>query len=199
MKVRLILKSVVFGLACLGLSVGQTQTLADTPYSESAANKIKINDVALNAEGVFSGIVADKDGNPQAQNEVLIAQGKRVIAKTETNARGEFQVEKLRGGHYQVVVGNQIGHVRVWTNTAAPPNSLKQVVLVSKPIVRGQSAIGGMSSVGGAAGLLTLGAAAATVTLGIVNNNDIGDLQNDVDSIQRQVNEIAKTVNMLTP
>jgi hypothetical protein len=164
--------------------------------ARTTANKPKINDVALDAQGVFNGIVADKDGRPLGFSQVVIAQGKRVIAKTKTNARGEFKVAKLRGGNYQVVVARQIGHVRLWKNGTAPPKAMKQALLISKPIVRGQSAIGGF---GGGAGLLNLAAGVAAVTLGIVNNNDLGDLQSDLDRVQTQVTNIANTINNLNP
>jgi hypothetical protein len=195
MKVRLFLKSVVFGLACLGLTIGHADVLAG-PKTKTTASKLKISDVSLDSKGIFNGIVADKDGRPIGLSEVVIAQGKRVVAKTKTNERGEFQVAKLRGGNYQVVVAKQIGHVRLWKNGTAPPKAMQQALLISRPVVRGQSAIG---SLGGATGLFNLAAGVTAVTLGIVNNNDISDLQNDIDRVQTQVTNIANTINNLTP
>ena len=197
MNVRRFLKSVVFGLACLGLSMGQAELLAATPKAQTTAKKIQINDVTLDAKGVFHGVVLDKNRKPIGMTEVVIAQGKRVIAKSKTDARGEFQVANLRGGNYQVVVAKQIGHIRLWSNGTAPPNASKRAYMVSKPIIRGQGAIGGLASLGGSVGLVTLAAGITTVTLTTINNGDIGDLQSDINSVQNQVTNIANTVNQL--
>jgi hypothetical protein len=197
MNVRRFLKSVVFGLACLGLSMGQAELLAATPKAKSTAKKIKVNNVSLDAKGVFHGVVLDKDRKPIGSTEVVIAQGKKVIAKTKTDARGDFQVTNLRGGNYQVVVANQIGHVRLWANGTAPPNATARAYMVSKPIVRGQGALGGIGALGGSVGLVTLAAGITTVTLTTINNGDIDDLQKDINSVQNQVTNIANTVNLL--
>ena len=67
----------------------------------------------------------------------LFKNGKE-IARLETDQRGRFAVNGLKGGVYQVATVGQQGVYRMWAPRTAPPVAKKGLILVSGDVVRGQ-------------------------------------------------------------
>ena len=132
-------------LSCLGLLMGQLPAWAFGPVPE--ANKpasstqpaTSIFDVSLDKTGHFSGQVVDDQGQARGGIVVVLRQGRREVARTQTDSRGHFAMANIPTGLYQVDVGSTRTVYRIWTTESAPPGASQQAVLVSSPdqIVRG--------------------------------------------------------------
>lgn len=190
MKVRNVLKSALAALACFGTLIPQqslnaAQSAPEAPASEADADSQarKITDIELDRQGRLRGFLVDTNGKPEALKKVQIRQGKKLLAETKTDRNGEFQVNKLRGGVYQIVSKDQAAVVRVWSNGTAPPKSKDAVLLVTGKVARGQGFIPG----GTIAGLLGVGIGIAGLTIGIVNMQKNDDLQRDINRLERSL------------
>lgn len=190
MKVRNVLKSALAALACIGTLIPQqslnaAQSAPEAPASEADADSQarKITDIELDRQGRLRGFLVDTNGKPEALKKVQIRQGKKLLAETKTDRNGEFQVNKLRGGVYQIVSKDQAAVVRVWSNGTAPPKSKDAVLLVTGKVARGQGFIPG----GTIAGLLGVGIGIAGLTIGIVNMQKNDDLQRDINRLERSL------------
>jgi hypothetical protein len=96
-------------------------------------------DVALTPSGTLQGrlIVNDHALSPHTTIELLDAHGSRFAMVTDEQNR--FAVAGLKGGVYQLVVGNHCRVVRIWTADAAPPSAAPHVEIdLTQPIARGQ-------------------------------------------------------------
>ena len=91
-------------------------TSADTP-------SWRPTDVRLLAGNVLQGRIVDSDGFGLPNQEVLVSQGNRLIARGQTSAVGEFSMALPRGGVYLVSAAERYRLVRAWTGSAAPKNS----------------------------------------------------------------------------
>jgi len=135
-------------LASAGLLVPQATLQAAGP-TEMAANPAAVGaaavgDVALSAGGVLRGQVLNPQGAPIAGTAVTVLASGREVASVQTDARGNFAVEGLRGGSYTVVAGHGGGLYRLWTENSAPPQASSGVLIVSgQSVQRGQSGGGG--------------------------------------------------------
>ncbi len=190
MKVRTALKSALAALACAGTLIPQTTLNAadidSQPETEKAAEASpvkKITDVELDRQGRLIGVLVDRNGNPESLKKVQIHQGNKVVSEIKTDREGRFQVSKLRGGIYQIVSEKQAAVVRVWSNGTAPPKSKNAVLLVTGEVARGQGFIPG----GTIAGLLGVGVGIAGLTIGIVNMNEVDDLQKDLNRLEQSL------------
>ncbi len=193
MKVRSVLKSALAGLACFGTLVPQTSlSAADTVQPARAGTQViqKTTDIELDARGRLIGALVDENGKPKALKRVVVRQGKRVLAATKTDKSGRFEVKQLRGGIYQVVSEDQIAMIRVWAHKTAPPKSKKAVLLVTGKVTRGQ----GFIPVGGMSGLLGLGAGIAGLTIGIVNMQEVDDLEDENTRLQDEINRLENSL-----
>jgi hypothetical protein len=190
MKVRTVLKSALAALACAGTLIPQTSlNAADTasqPATEKAAETsllTKVTDVELDQQGRLLGVLVDSNGNPEPLKKVRIQQGNKIVAELNTDREGRFQVSRLRGGIYQIVSEKQAAVVRVWANGTAPPKSKNAVLLVTGDVTRGQGFIPG----GTIAGLLGIGVGIAGLTIGIVNMNEVDDLEKEINRLERSL------------
>ena len=101
--------------------------------------KFPISDVALGAGGQLTGWVVDAEGRPVGESPVVLLQKGRKVAQAVTDARGQFQVSRLRGGVYQVVAAQGGGVYRLWAPATAPPSAAKGVMVVTQSdVIRGQ-------------------------------------------------------------
>ena len=105
-------------------------------------NLPEVRDVSLNSHGVLSGAVVTAQGQPAVSCPVRIQQGDAPIAETTTDDAGRFAVASLRGGMYQVVAGDQMENIRVWTVSTAPPAATDGYTVVVGNVARGQGCTG---------------------------------------------------------
>jgi hypothetical protein len=144
MKLHGMLKSLCVGAACIGL-------ILSTPVLEAASPPVtrgdrtdvqprnSVDDVKLDRAGYFHGLAVDAQGAPAAGAEVVLRQLGREAARARTDAAGRFRAGPVRGGMYQVSVGEHGRLVRAWAASTAPPASKRVALLVAgSDVVRGQ-------------------------------------------------------------
>lgn len=103
---------------------------------------VKSVDVALDTHGRLVGQVVNVQGQPQVKAVVSLTDGKQT-QQVITNQRGEFRLDNVATGSYQLQVGKQLKPCRVWKQAAAPPQANQGVMLISgDQIVRGQTYCG---------------------------------------------------------
>nr|ANO58250.1 hypothetical protein [uncultured Planctomycetota bacterium] len=180
-------------LSCVGLLMGQLPAWAFGPSPE--ANKpasgtqpaTSISDVALDETGHFSGQVVDDQGQSRGGIVVVLRQGHREVARTQTDSRGHFAMANIPAGLYQVDVGSTRSVYRIWTNESAPPGSRQQVVLVSSPeqIVRGNHIEGTIDQLDAITLALVSTSIASLVVAGITLDK-VDDLERQLDDLEIQ-------------
>ncbi|MCA9241914.1 MAG: carboxypeptidase regulatory-like domain-containing protein [Planctomycetales bacterium] len=128
-------------LACAVL-VNTSVVLGDAPLADRellGAPPLKCENVALSPEGLLVGQVIDAQGRPLAEASVWLASAAGKPVEARSDASGRFAYKQLRGGVYYLGAGETVRMCRVWTHRAAPPRSLRQVMLVTdEKVVRGQ-------------------------------------------------------------
>ncbi len=103
----------------------------------------QIRDVALHAEGTLAGQLLDAQGVAIAGVEVAVGKAGKEVARVRTNKQGQFRVDGLTGGVYQVVAAGRISAYRLWAPNTAPPAAQRGLLLVSgTDVVRGQYGCG---------------------------------------------------------
>jgi hypothetical protein len=149
--------AIIVGMACCGLLIQTTPSLAGPPAkAESTSAKVKLDDlpsagdeqaapkkvvqpaaidVAMAKDGSIAGRVLDSDQKGVVKTTVSIRQGKTEVAQATTDAEGRFEVANLKGGIYLVAASSGYGLFRFWTAKSAPPKSHDQVLLMSKAII----------------------------------------------------------------
>ena len=132
-------------LSCLGMLMGQLPAWAfgpEKPKQQSVPatpTATPIVDITLDVTGQFLGQVVDSQGQPRDGMPVVLRQGQREVARTLTDARGQFALANIPAGLYQVDAGPTRAVYRVWTAESAPPQARHRAVLVAEttPLVRG--------------------------------------------------------------
>jgi hypothetical protein len=98
-----------------------------------------VKDVELSLGGTMSGQIVDQQGNKLSGIEVALLQDGRQVAQTKTNKAGDFAVEGLQGGTYQIASINGVTAYRAWSSETAPPAATEGVLLVvPQSVVRAQ-------------------------------------------------------------
>src|SRR6185436_11225285 len=96
MKLSRLLRGCVVAATCSGLMSAQIAHAAGpqamAPAASAPADQPRIQDVALQEQGVFTGTVVDQQGAPRAAIPVAIIRQGKVVAQAETNAVGQFSV-----------------------------------------------------------------------------------------------------------
>ena len=148
--------------ACLTLVAGQ---------AVRAESRTVISDIELAHGGTLSGLVVDQQGQALGNKEVALQQGNTVVARTVTDARGNFKISGLNSGVYELQTAGKTSAHRLWAADVAPPSAHRGIMVVSQSgAVRGQ--VAGLGGLGGA------GAAAAAATAGyfiydeVINDRD---------------------------
>ena len=117
--------------------------LIPTPISAAeivAQAAPQATDVTLDVEGSLAGRVVASQGQavPGARVALSALEAPRVYVVTDRE--GRFRIAGLRGGVYQLAVGERASAFRVWTVAAAPPGAQSSAVLViDQSMVRGQN------------------------------------------------------------
>jgi len=122
----------VFGMLCPSMTIA----------SEPLAAALKVHDVQLKENGKLPIVVVNAQGKAQANVPFeVIRAGEAQGITGVTDKAGEYQVEGLKGGVYQIRTDQGLCACRVWTHQAAPPASAKSLLLVNDRVVRGQRPI----------------------------------------------------------
>ena len=100
MRVNKAIQRSILLLACVGMIIPRSCLFAQQP-----AGRV-ISDIALSPQGTFQGRVVDAAGQPVAGAKILMATNNTVVVETQTDQAGLFAVNSLRGGSYQLAVGN---------------------------------------------------------------------------------------------
>ncbi|MFT5323647.1 MAG: hypothetical protein ACI8P0_001497 [Planctomycetaceae bacterium] len=157
---------------------------------------IKINDVSLGTKGELTGFVLDGQGKAVADSRVIVRLGRKNVAETTTGATGQFRVEGLRGGIYQIVHADGVSVFRVWKNGTAPRSAKLNALLIAEKhrVVRGQDSVGPLAMMQPA----TLAASAAAITgatLGIVGLTEARDANDEADAANAKLDAFLATNN----
>jgi hypothetical protein len=140
------------------------------PASNQAAPTVV--DVTLGAEGKLCGFVVDAQGVPMLATDVTVLQAGKVVARTKTDALGQFSATNLRGGVYQVAAGQGVTTLRAWETAAAPPAARSAAMVVgSSAVVRGQRPFG-MLKMSDALILAAIIGAAIAIPIAVSNSDN---------------------------
>ncbi len=140
------------GLACLGIILPTSALQAAIPSEGDWHNPppngqavgepsriTSVSDVELDPAGSLRGVAVNVQGVPVARAEVVVRQADRQVTRTETDARGCFLADNLRGGIYEVAIGRYTRQFRTWAARTAPPNTKPfALIVVGDDVVRGQ-------------------------------------------------------------
>lgn len=126
MKTGWIVRSVFLSLATLGLCLPQVA------FAASPAANPPVVDIALADGGVLQGQVVDLQGSGVAGVPVSVKSQDREIVRTTTTEGGQFSVQGLRGGVYQLAAGQGQGVYRMWAANTAPPSAQKNVIVYTQ-------------------------------------------------------------------
>jgi hypothetical protein len=99
------------------------------PTAALEAPAMRVADVALGADGSLNGQVMTLQGQPLANQPVVIT-STRQQAATTTDAKGQFRFAGLRGGAYAVHIGQQTHMCRAWKAGTAPPSATRGLMVV---------------------------------------------------------------------
>lgn len=138
-------KTLCIGVCCLALILPTSileatpPTAATIPLEVPPRPQPVVDDVRLDCDGYLLGRAIDRQGQPMADQPVVVGQMGREIARTRTNASGRFRIGPLRGGTYHLAVGRHGQLVRAWVAQTAPPAASDvALVVVGDDVVRGQ-------------------------------------------------------------
>lgn len=156
---------------------------------------LQILDVSLGQKDELTGFVVDGQGKAVVQSRILVRLGKKTVTETATDAAGQFRVEGLRGGVYQIVHADGVSVFRVWKNGTAPRNARTNALIVaSKQVVRGQGGVVPLTLM--QPGTLAAGAAAITgATLGVVGIAQASEANDDADAATAKLDALIATFN----
>ena len=170
-------------------------TAASVPSTASQQAALKITDVSLGKKGELTGVVVDGQGKAVARSKVVVRHGRTAVAETTTNDAGQFRVDGLRGGVYQIVHADGVSVFRVWANGTAPKSAkTNALVVVGKRLVRGQNEVGPLQFM--QPGTLAATAAGITgATLGIVGISEANQAQDEADAANAKLDALLATLN----
>lgn len=156
---------------------------------------LKILDVSLGQKGELTGFILDEQGKAVVRSRIQVRLGKNTVTETTTNAAGQFQVEGLRGGVYQIVHADGVSVFRVWKNGTAPRNAKTNALIVaSRRVVRGQDGTGPLGFAEPAT--LFSGAAALTgVTLGVIGVSEASEANAEAAAANAKIDALLATLN----
>ena len=170
------------------LSLVATQPICWAQTVQAQTQQSSVSDVALNEDGSLRGLIVGGEGQPLGSIPIKMTQGEVTVVETSTDQLGQFNVNALNGGVYEMQVSNSRVNVRVWAPNTAPPTATSGFTYVLGSVQRGQctedsctGACGGACGAGacGPLGLLmnpwVIGAAVAAaiaIPLALDDNND---------------------------
>lgn len=130
----------------------------------SASSSSGIVDVVLTADGHVVGLLLQNDGRPVEGAVGVLKQRGTTVSRTVTDNLGRYEFVGVRGGVYQLQVGDQARVIRAWDEATAPPVARPKLTLVrGDGVMRGQS--GGPGFPRRTVGLGMIGLALGTITV----------------------------------
>jgi hypothetical protein len=115
----LLLPNSILSVANAGRS-GKSNHSSKSSSRNGQNNAAAVQDVSLNADGSFTASIVDGQGKPVAGIRVVVRNGRAVIAEARTDDAGQFHVERLRGGVYEISHSQGKAVSRVWSEGTAP-------------------------------------------------------------------------------
>ncbi len=126
-------------LACLMWLLPIRAISAQPASLAGTAAPAGIVDVRLDQHGAIHGRLLDPAGQGLADLPVVLQQAGGAVSRTQTDAAGDFVLQRVSGGVHQLTTAYGTVPCRVWTHTAAPPSATDQLTVVAgQPVVRGQ-------------------------------------------------------------
>ena len=116
-------------------------TIATTPEvkTEKPSRLPQLTDIALKKGGTLIGRITDREGKLLGQQKIVVRQENQLVAEVTSGKNGEFIVEGLRGGIYEIASQQGAGSFRAWAEGTAPPSAKQFAVLIEgDEVVRGQ-------------------------------------------------------------
>jgi hypothetical protein len=123
MKIGRIVRGMMIMLSTVGIC------LPELAIAASPAPAPAVIDVAMADGGVLHGQVVDLQGSNTAGVPISVRSQNQEVVRTTTAKDGQFTVQGLRGGVYQVAAGEGQGVYRLWTAKAAPPSAQKNAIV----------------------------------------------------------------------
>jgi hypothetical protein len=131
------LRSAIAMYCCLSLVATQPLCWAQQ-VSPNEGETFRISDVALNEDGALRGLIVGGEGQALAGVPIKMTQGDVTVVETATDQLGQFAVNSLNGGVYQMFVDQSQVNVRVWAPQTAPPTATTGFTYVLGSVQRGQ-------------------------------------------------------------
>jgi hypothetical protein len=98
-----------------------------------------LTDIALQKGGILVGRLTGKKGELRDKQKIVIRKDNKLVAEVITGKNGQFTVEGLQGGIYEIASNQGAGSFRAWAEGTSPPSAKQFAVLVdSDEVVRGQ-------------------------------------------------------------
>jgi len=103
--------------------------LLNAGWAADASPKTYMTDVALSDGGTLQGQVVDLQNMGQPGVPIVLRSQNRDVAKTITNTNGQFAVQDLRGGVYNVATAQGENTFRLWAPRTAPPAAQQSAIV----------------------------------------------------------------------
>jgi hypothetical protein len=121
-------------VACLGLLVPAhvVQAAESAPPQPDAPIPLAtaVSDVSLNAAGLLTGRLVDRQGRA-ISSSVTVLHNDKIVSQVKTDALGNFRVVGLNGGTYRLMADQGVAVCRVWAAGTAPPGATQSVLIVA--------------------------------------------------------------------
>ena len=160
------------------LSLVPNLAFATKPSVPNVTKKVAkplLADIALQPGGVLVGRVLNSKEKVQKQQKIIIRQNNQVVAEATADTNGQFVVNGLKGGIYEISSPQGVGSFRAWAEGTAPPSAKQFAVLMgSNDVVRAQLGLGVLSGLSVAQwAAISAGVAGLTVgTIALVDDRD---------------------------
>ena len=103
--------------------------LLNAAWAADSLPKINITDVALSDSGVLQGQVVDLQNMAQPGVPIVLRYQNRDVVKTVTNTNGQFTVQDLHGGVYNIATAQGENSFRLWAPRTAPPAAQQSAIV----------------------------------------------------------------------
>lgn len=119
--------------ATIGLLMPQT-TFAERGHISP------IRDIALQQGGILRGEVLSAEGQGAFGQTISLASKGESVATAVVGTDGKFTISGLRPGVYSVAIGETQSVLRLWSEPAAPPAAVSELLLVQQEsqVIRGK-------------------------------------------------------------
>ncbi len=98
-------------------------------WASDSSPKIISTDVALSEGGTLQGQVVDLQNMGQPGVPLVLRYQNRDVVKTVSNANGQFAVQDLHGGVYNIATAQGENSFRLWAPRTAPPAAKQNAIV----------------------------------------------------------------------